>query len=140
MRHYLVVANRTLRSEQLHELLRQLAAEQPSSFHLVVPSTHPHGAWAEGTVHRDASLRLADALQRFSDLGAPVDGEVVDDASPVRAVGDVLLRQPGHFDAIVLSTKPPGISRWMKFDSISRMRSHRLPVIHVVEAREHATA
>jgi hypothetical protein len=140
MRQYLVVANRTLASEPLHDRLRDLAEAEESSFHLVVPATHPHGAWAEGTVHRDASLRLADALKRFSDLGAPVDGEVVDDASPVRAVGDVLLRQPHHFDAIVMSTKAPGVSRWMKLDAVARMRNHGLLVIHVVEQREHATA
>src|SRR4051794_16460978 len=132
MRQYLVVANRTLDSEPLRRCLRELAEEEPSSFHLVVPATHPHGAWSEGTVHRDASLRLAGALKRFADLPAAVDGEVVDDASPVRAVGDVPLRHPGRFDAIVMSTRPAGVSRWMKFDALTRMRMHRLPVIHVV--------
>jgi hypothetical protein len=140
MRRYLVVANRTLGSDQLHDRLRELAAAEESSFHLVVPATHPHGAWAEGTVHRDASLRLADALKRFSDLGGAVDGEVVDDASPVRAVGDVLLRHSDRFDAIVMSTRPAGVSRWMKLDAVSRMRGHHLPVIHVVEERAHASA
>jgi hypothetical protein len=140
VRQYLVVANKTLRSEQLHQRLRDLAAQEESFFHLVVPATHPHGSWADGTVHADATRRVAEALERFADVAAGIDGEVVDDASPVRAVGDVLIREPGRFDAIVVSTLPPGPSRWLKFDVVNRLRSHGLPVIHVVEARQHTIA
>jgi hypothetical protein len=140
VRHYLVVANKTLHSELLHQRLRDLAAQEESSFHLVVPVTHPHGAWADGTVHADASQRVAEALGRLSDLAARVDGEVIDDASPVRAVGDVLIREPGRFEAIVVSTLPPGPSRWLKLDVVDRLQAYGLPVIHVVETRQHSIA
>ncbi len=140
MRQYLVVANKTLLSEALRQRLRALAAEEESSFHLVVPVTHPHGAWSDGVIHAEAAERLAEGLERFSDLGAAVDGEVVGDASPVSAVGDVLIREPGRFDAIVVSTLPPGPSRWLKLDVIKRLHSYGLPVMHVVEARQRAGA
>jgi hypothetical protein len=138
MRRCLVVANRTLESDVLHDRLRTLASEGPSEFHLLVPVTHPRGPWSDGSIHLDAQHRLADALRRFGDLEAPVSGEVADDSSPVRAVGDVLLREPDRFDLIVLSTLPPGPSRWLKLDALHRMQDFGVPVIHVVETRENA--
>jgi len=43
----------------------------------------------------------------------------------------------GPFDEIILSTLPPGVSRWLKLDLPHRVeRSFGLPVAHV-QAEEH---
>jgi hypothetical protein len=70
--------------------------------------------WTEGHDHAVADARLADALERFRALGADVEGEV-GDSSPMEAVRDVLWREP-PFDAIILSTLPAGVSRWLRQD------------------------
>jgi hypothetical protein len=136
MRSYLVVANRTLGGPQLvAEVLARARAEE-SKFHVVVPATaeHGHGNWTEGAAHAQAQHRLDDALIRFHEAGVDVTGEVGDE-SPSRAVGDALLR--GEYDAIILSTLPPGASKWLKRDLPHRLaKRHHLPIIHVVATRE----
>ena len=64
-----------------------------------------------------------------------IGGEVGDE-HPVQAIADVFGRGE-EFDGIVLSTLPPGISRWLKLDLIHRVESaFGLPVVHVIGARE----
>jgi hypothetical protein len=134
MRRYLVVANRTLGGEHLLGAVRQRMHDGPSSFHIVVPASHPSSAWSEGQVTAMAQRRLDDALARFTELGATVTGEV-GDASPVRAIGDVLLRLP--VDEVILSTLPPGPSRWLRQDVVHRIqRNYDVPVTHIVADRE----
>lgn len=135
MPRYLVVANQTLDSDALWEWLRSRAVEGPCAFHVLVPVTHPHGSWTESGVRRQAEERLSDALPRFAELGADVTGEV-GDVSPFRAVDDVLIRE--RFDEVVVSTLPPGPSRWLKLDAVHRIRlAHpNVPVGHVVAERE----
>jgi PhnB protein len=55
---------------------------------------------------------------------------------PFKAIADELLAHPGY-DTLVISTFPPGISRWLKLDLVHRAeRKFGLRVIHVVaEAR-----
>jgi len=78
--------------------------------------------------------REAEALARLRGEGFEVEGEV-GDASPVRAIGDVLLARPDDFDEIILSTLPPGPSRWLRQDVPHRVqRTYRLPMTHVVAA------
>jgi GABA permease len=134
MRRYLVVANQTLDSDALWEWLETRAREGPTAFHLLVPVTHPSGSWTESGVRREATDRLAEAQARFARLGAEVTGEV-GDVSPFRAVDDVLIRE--SFDEVVVSTLPPGPSRWLKLDAVNRIRlAHpHLPVSHVMATR-----
>src|SRR4051812_31797362 len=136
MRRYLVVANRTLGGEHLLDAVRQRMQDGPAAFHVVVPASHPSSAWSEGEVIAMAQKRLDDALARFGELGATVTGEV-GDASPVRAIGDVLLQQP--IDEVILSTLPSGPSRWLRQDVIHRVeRNYEVPVVHIVAEREPA--
>jgi GABA permease len=137
MRRYLVVANRTLGGEHLVEAVRARMADGECSFHIVVPASHPSSAWSEGQVKAQAQGRLDEALARFAELGATATGEV-GDASPVRAIGDVLLREP--VDEVILSTLPPGPSRWLRQDVVHRVeRNYDVPVTHIVAEREPAT-
>ena len=60
-------------------------------------------------------------------------GEIGDE-KPMLAVGDVLRRE--QFDEIILSTLPPGVSKWMKRDLPHKLaRQYHLPVRHVVATR-----
>lgn len=132
MKRYLVVANQTLGGAPLVARLKERVSEGPCAFHVLVPANVDQQGW----VHDDdsdrelAQQRLADAVERFSGLGAEVTGEV-GDVSPVDAILDVLRREP--FDEVILSTLPAGVSRWLRLDLISRVeRAVPVPVTHVV--------
>jgi hypothetical protein len=140
LHRYLVVGNRTLAGAQLLGTLTELSARGPCLFHVVVPAEHPRDhAWSEGQSLASAATRLEAALGRFAALDAEVAGEV-GDADPAMAVEDVLMRGES-WDAIVVSTLPPGPSRWLKLDLPNRLAGRTgLPVIHVVGHPEPATA
>ena len=140
MHRYLVVAHRTLSGPQLAERLTELASHGPTAFHLVVPAEPPGDhAWTEAEARRTAQARLDRALERFATVGAEFTSEV-GDPNPLLAVDDVLLRDP-DFDAIVVSTLPPGPSRWLKRDLPHRLEERTgLRVIHVVGSAEPVSA
>lgn len=132
MRRYLVVANQTLGGDHLADKVRQCVAEGPARFHILVPATQPqdHAVWTEGEARALAQQALDRALERFRQLGADADGEVGDE-SPLEAIGDAVRDQ--EFDEIILSTLPPGMSRWLRQDLPHRVeRSFEIPVTHVV--------
>jgi hypothetical protein len=138
MRSYLVVANQTLGGEHLIERVRQCLADGPCRYHIVVPAT-PQGellTWTEGKSTAIAQDRLDHALAQFRELGAEADGEV-GDKNPMLAIEDAL--RHGAFDEIILSTLPPGLSRWLKLDLPSRVTARfNLPVTHLVAEPEAA--
>ena len=133
MRRYLVIANRTLCEQHLlDELHRRRVAEPGCRFHLVVPASHPGGAWTDEQCRTAAEERLADALDTLAVAGIAATGEV-GDANPVYAVGDVILRELGRFDEIILSTLPVGMSKWLGQNMVRRLkRATGLPVTHVL--------
>jgi hypothetical protein len=70
------------------------------------------------------------ALRAFRGMGAQVTGEV-GDISPVRAIADALLA--AEYDEIILSTLPPGPSRWLRQDVVHRVRrTFAVPCTHIV--------
>jgi hypothetical protein len=132
MRSYLVVANRTLTGDRLVAEVRTRAGAEPSRFHVLVPAapSAAHTNWTEGAAHAVAQQRLDAALETLRAAGVDVTGEVGDE-SPVLAVGDVLRREP--FDEIILSTLPPGASKWLKRDLPHKLaRQYHVPVTHVI--------
>jgi GABA permease len=138
VRRYLVVANQTLGGSALLAKLRSLAEAGPASFYVVVPATHPRKqwTWTEGEAHAIAKRRLGEALDRFRELGAEVDGEVGNER-PIDAIRNVVRER--EFDEIVLSTLPAGASRWLGQDLPSRVaRTFDLPVGHVIVETEGA--
>lgn len=134
MRRYLVVANQTLGGVHLLSLLRELA-EQPSSFHVLVPATPPRDhLWTEGEARTIAHRRLDDALERFRSVGIEATGEVGDE-HPLQAISEAL--EGEDFDEIVISTFPPGMSKWLRLDLLHRVAAtYRLPVRHVIAPRD----
>lgn len=152
MRRYLVVANQTLSSDELVEVLGERAAAGPSEFWIIVPATPVKHLAAKavpmppmpvmggvlslpGTreeARRLAEEKLQSALRRLAAVGATADGEV-GDGDPMRAVEAVLSRR--QFDEIIVSTLPERLSHWLHQDFPSRLE-HRfhLPVTHVEAA------
>jgi hypothetical protein len=137
MRRYLVVANQTLGGAHLTDKVKETVAAGPCTFHILVPATPPGhlATWTEGEGVAMAQRRLDAALTRFKELGAEADGEV-GDPNPMEAIADATRERT--FDEIILSTLPPGASRWLKQDLLHRVeRSFTIPVTHVVgEAEE----
>ena len=136
MRRYLVVANQTLGGEHLAEKVRACLAAGPSRFHILVPATQPHdhAVWTEGEARALAQHQLELALERFRELGAEAEGEVGDER-PLQAIADAVEQQA--FDEIILSTLPPGLSRWLRQDLPHRVeRTFEVTVTHVVAEPE----
>lgn len=143
---YLIVANQTLGGTRLMEEVRRRAAAGPSSFYIVVPNTplvdaaRASGApLAPGTATLPAATeeratqmaeaRLRQALTQLRAEGLDARGDV-GDPEPLTAIGDALAVD--HFDEIIISTLPSGISRWLGMDLPSRAeRKFKLPVTTV---------
>jgi hypothetical protein len=120
MRHYLVVANQTLKQPELTEKIRTCNDAGPCDFFLLVPATRAHGPlrWTPADAYAVAKRRLESGLERFRALGADIVGEV-GDPSPVVAIGELLRRR--SFDALILSTLPVGPSQWLRSDVPTRI-------------------
>ena len=133
MSTYLIVANQTLPSATLWRAVTE-RAQAGAAFHAVVPLTPvAHGfTWDEDESRRQAEGRLGTFLERVRGLGVEATGEV-GDRDPVQAVSDCLRGMP-DVDEIILSTLPPGISRWLGQDVAGRLRgSVPIPVAVVYE-------
>jgi len=133
-RRYLVVANQTLGGPNLGQKLYDLAQAGPAIFHIVVPCTPPPGSWtgwSEVQAAQQARERL-DLMMRFvGHIGESVTGSL-GDIDPGLAAQDAA-RQYGPFDEVIVATHPPGLSRWLKLDVLSRVRGATgLPVTHVI--------
>ena len=139
MRHYLVVAHKTLVGPHLLAEIghHYQACGSAARFHLLVPLTPPSdGAHTEGETAVLAGARLELGLQAVRDLGVPATGEI-GDVHPVAAVQDLLRRGEVRVDEIIVSTLPPGISAWLRLDVPHRLANAvDVPVHHVLAARE----
>ncbi len=137
MKRILVVANHTLCEQHLLDELYRRRGDGPVQAHIVVPASHPLGAWSEGSVRADARGRLDDILDTLAVAGMVATGEI-SDASPYTAVGDVLRHRV--VDEIVISTLPSGRSRWLAQGTVRRLARYGLPVTHVVADQVEAMA
>jgi hypothetical protein len=73
-------------------------------------------------------------LKRLRSIGATVDG-TVGDPDPMKAIDNAIARQ--RFDEIILSTLPPGISRWLSWDLPRRIRRRTdIPLTVVTSPRQ----
>jgi hypothetical protein len=135
MRRYLIVANRTLAGDHLVRTVRDLNERREASFYIVVPATPPQDhTWTDGEARAIAQARLDAAIKLLSDVGVDAEGEVGDER-PTYAIQDVLAKR--EIDEIIVSTLPPGASRWLKRDLPHRIEvEFGLPVTHVIGAPE----
>lgn len=124
----LVVANRTLGSQELLQALRERAELGPVEFKLLVPATQatsdPHSG-REG-----AKQQMHEAVEQLAAEGLEAEGRV-GDPDPIVAVHEVW--DPAEFDEVIVSTLPTGASRWLALDLPRRVgRITGAPVTHVV--------
>ena len=143
MHQYLVVANHTLGGQELLDAIRDRMARGPAEFWVLVPATpivhfvndfnalscafpvDPDLLPSAADVRTrdqgvaEAKSNLDTELNRLRELGATADG-AVGDPNPMKAIEKTLAHK--RFDEIILSTLPPGISRWLAWDLPSRIR------------------
>jgi hypothetical protein len=141
MRRILVVAHKTLGGRPLLDEVADRIAKGGVRIHLLVPVSHPKGAFSEASLHAAASAVLEEgmaAVRGLDPTGAvEVTGEV-GDANPVYAAR-VVWNRGDRFDEVIVSTLAAGPSRWLRSDVPRRMaRSLPVPVTHVVTERARA--
>lgn len=141
MARYLVVANQTATSLELIDRLKELVHEDDSVV-LLVPATPTQDllTWQEGG-HEQAQRVAVRSLALLRDAGLHPEDAIVGDPDPLRAVSAEVASSGRHYDKIVISTLPLGISRWLK-QGLPRQAERRLgiPVMHVVVHRQAGTA
>lgn len=135
MRSYLVVGNQTLLGPALSAAIADLAtADAQTEFHIVVPATpiQDRFTWDEDKAYAAAQERLDAMIAHLHVMGIEATGEV-GHKDPVEAARDAMRRHP--VDEVILSTLPPGISRWLGQDAPSRLKA-AVPVPVVVVTAE----
>ena len=117
----LIVANQTLPSVALADAIAERIRSGVTHFYVVVPATPiKHGmTWDEDASRQEARERLDRFLGQLQDMTVEASGEI-GDRDPVAAVRDAIRGR--SVDEVVLSTLPPGISRWLGQDVPSRLR------------------
>jgi hypothetical protein len=141
MRSYLVVGNQTLDSPELAEAIRERVANEPTAaFYLVVPATKAGGGrltWDEDQAREAAQERLTATLNRLHAIGVVAAGEVGCD-DPIQATRDALRHRT--VDEVILSTLPPGISRWLGQDIPSKLKGSIQEPVAVVTSQKQPAA
>jgi hypothetical protein len=140
---YLVVANHTLGGQELIDAIRDRMARGPAEFWVLVPTTPtihlvndfnalscafpvdpdllPSAADVQTREQgiAEAKSNLDAELVRLRAIGATAEG-AVGDPNPMKAIAKALAQK--RFDEIILSTLPPGVSRWLAWDLPHRVR------------------
>ena len=143
MSHVLVVANETIVSPALVELVEKKARKGDVRVSVVAPVTQPQQGYVVyyDTRRASARRRLDRTLALLRKHGVPADGVVVE-SDPVAAVRDAIHQlQP---DEVIVSTHPQAKSGWLRRNVVDQMRraAGPLPFEHVVVdlAAEHGEA
>ncbi len=130
--HVLVVAHQTAATQGLLDAVRERAHKSPAKFQLVVPR-QPHGMHKvvdpQDTGEDEAQHVLEVALPKLSEAAGHEVTGTLGDSEPLMAIHDAI--NLGHYDEIIISTLPLGVSRWLKLDLVSKTRALGLPVTHV---------
>ena len=135
MRQILVIANETVESNVLRNVLPQSARVL-----IVAPALNSrlrHWVSDEDEARAAAEERLGRCLARLRADGVAAAG-AVGDADPMQAIADAL--HAFDADAIVIATHPRARSHWLARDLVTcARRRFEQPVVHVVvdSARHH---
>lgn len=134
---YLVVANQTLGGALLTAAVRS-RSQEGALIHIVVPATEPsddRSSSSPKAAAATAQRRLDEELARCRAVGVEASG-AVGAADPLQAIRDAVAE--AHYDGLIISTLPAGLSRWLHLDLPHRaVREFGLPV-EWVEARDDA--
>ena len=136
MARYLILANQTAASPELTEVIKGIVARDANAeFALLVPATPIEDLldWQDGDAETVATRTAQAAKDHLERVGAKVARTEVGDASPVKAIENVLETHPTKYDEIIISTLPLQRSRWVALDQPRRIeRRFSIPVRHVV--------
>ena len=137
MANYLVVANETAESPELLRAVTDIHTHDPDSqFVLVVPATPLNLLQQfEGTAKSARALaaqRAQNTRRNLEDHGIRVKSARIGSWDPFVAIEAEVVQQ--QYEAIVISTLPPGLSRWLRMDLQSRIarRHPDIRLIHIV--------
>jgi hypothetical protein len=136
--YVLVVAHKTAASPALLDAIRERAARGPAFFHLLVPNPAPPH-WPAAHPERREKISegervLAQAVPLIEAAAhRPTYGSVSTRHDVMDAIEEAV--HDGDFDEIILSTLPPGISRWLHVDLPHRVAHLGLPLTTVVAAK-----
>ena len=138
MARYLVVAHQTSETQEFIDTVRAIAERDGDArFVTLVPETHVEhlATWTEGESRAVALKKAAAARRRLEGAGVNIEDTRVGDSRPFYAITDILGDE--QFDEIIVSTFPPGISRWLKADLIRRLgRATDIPVTYLIANRD----
>jgi hypothetical protein len=131
--HVLVVAHQTATTPALLDAISDRAQRGPVFFHLLVPSpsqvewpaAKARQARAEARAVLERALPVIEAAAH-----RPTTGSVSIRHDPMDAIEEAIL--DGDFDEIILSTLPPGVSRWLHIDLPRRVAHLGLPLTTVI--------
>ncbi len=119
--------------------MRGIAEEDGhAAFILLVPATPlEHLRMVTADVAAAAAEQTAvQARAHFKEAGIMLEDVRISDPNPVMAAIQELDGNP-DYEGLIVSTFPPGISRWLRMDVVSRIeRAVDIPVTHVVAPQE----
>jgi GABA permease len=134
----LVLANRTMAAEELHEALHRIENSDQASYLVVVPTnpidtgqaTVEGAAFVWEATAEAARARLEQTLLTLSDQGLTVAGEL-GDYRPLVALDKAMRTfEPDH---VVISTQPDDRSSWLRHGVVEQARErYDVSVQHVV--------
>jgi hypothetical protein len=134
---YLLVANETAESPELRDAVAEInKQDQEAQFVIVIPATPLNLLQQfEGSVKSARGLaaqRAQSTRRHLESLGIRIRSTRIGNWDPYVAIEEELAND--KYEAIVLSTLPPGVSRWLRMDLPSRVarRHQKIRLIHVV--------
>jgi hypothetical protein len=132
---YLVVAHQTAGSAELvNRLLHIVLEDGAATFTLLIPATEPGHLliWEAGSPTEIAGRKAEQAQALLQSRGIEVARTIVGHASPLQAIEDEVVANPGEHSTVILCTLPPGISNWLGLDVPDEAgRSFGIPVEYV---------
>jgi hypothetical protein len=133
MKQIVVIANETVVSKALVDLIEERAQEDDVFVTVVAPVNQPRQGYVVYYDTRRASTRrrLDLTLERLREAGIRADGIVVE-CDPVSALRDAIDQL--NPDEVIVSTHPQAKSGWLRRNAVEQMRrvAGDLPFQHVV--------
>ncbi len=134
---FLLVANETAESQEMLHAVAEINEHDPEAeFVIVIPATPLNLLQQfEGTAKSARGLaaqRAQSTRRHLESLGIHVRSTRIGNWDPFVAIEEELAND--KYEAIVLSTLPPGVSRWLRMDLPSRVarRHPEIELVHVV--------